>query len=189
MQFPDLLLVEVRSAATDEPIPDILVWISTLVRERAYYCALVGLTDSLGIARLSRVELLKSYRSDQQLFPMDYKLSLAECDDAILVGVDGKAANVQECHLVAVHLLSAAVDDALAAPTSPAFPEVGGRSAGPRKLVLVGDLLVDETLRGEVERICPDGPVPVVQSLRRPCAREGPGWPRCWPPRTGTTSR
>lgn len=94
---------------------------------------------------------------------------LAEaCDDHI--AVIGDPANVQECHLVAVHLLSAAVDEVHAA--AHAHRRVKARS---QKLAIVGDLLLDETLDGEVTRISPEAPVPVVESPAKTVRPGGAG--------------
>jgi rfaE bifunctional protein nucleotidyltransferase chain/domain/rfaE bifunctional protein kinase chain/domain len=111
------------------------------------------------------------------------------CDDHLAVSAG--PANVQECHLVAVHLLCAAVDEALtpsgcplaaaltpatAAAHPPAAAVVDHRQGADRRaLVVVGDLLVDETLTGEVERIAPEAPVPVIQSPRRTTRPGGAG--------------
>ena len=101
---------------------------------------------------------------------------LAEaCDEHL--GVDAPAATVQECHLVAVHLLCARLDETLAtaqgpAPSAPVAPSQAPVQA---RLGIVGDLLADETVTGAVERMCPDAPVPVVQDLRRVFSPGGAG--------------
>jgi D-beta-D-heptose 7-phosphate kinase/D-beta-D-heptose 1-phosphate adenosyltransferase len=91
-------------------------------------------------------------------------------------------ATVQECHTVALHLLCAAIDGAL----EPAVPE---RTAGrpgprpattpargapgvPRPVAVVGDVVLDQDLAGEVRRISPEAPVPVVDEVT---ARYRPG--------------
>ncbi|MFB8310183.1 PfkB family carbohydrate kinase [Streptomyces sp. NPDC055961] len=106
---------------------------------------------------------------------------LAEAaDQAVCVDAD-QVATVQECHLVAVHLLCAAVDAHLTQPATAAEP------TGGRRLVVVGDVLLDRDITGTADRLSPEAPVPVVadtHSTDRPggaglaallAARE-PGW-------------
>lgn len=127
------------------------------------------------------------------------------CDEAVCVQASS-AATVQECHLAAVHVLCDAVDAELAAQdvakdVVPGASWWSGRpnGSGPavspmmkaqpcgRRLVVVGDALLDRDVDGDVERLSPDAPVPVVVNPRtvvRPggaglaalmAARE-PGW-------------
>ncbi|MFE2268437.1 PfkB family carbohydrate kinase [Streptomyces lavendulae] len=106
---------------------------------------------------------------------------LAEsADQAVCVDAD-QVATIQECHLVAVHLLCAAVDAHLTQPATAAEPKGG------RRLVVVGDVLLDRDITGTADRLSPEAPVPVVadaHSTDRPggaglaallAARE-PGW-------------
>jgi D-beta-D-heptose 7-phosphate kinase/D-beta-D-heptose 1-phosphate adenosyltransferase len=102
--------------------------------------------------------------------------ALAEvCDEHL--AVDAGAATVQECHLVAVHLLCARLDEILAAAPGPAplAQEPSSPASGGVRLGIVGDLLADETVTGVVKRVCPDAPVPVVQDLRRALSPGGAG--------------
>jgi rfaE bifunctional protein nucleotidyltransferase chain/domain/rfaE bifunctional protein kinase chain/domain len=107
------------------------------------------------------------------------------CDEYVAVDA-AEVATIQECHLAAIHLICAAVDDALCLPV-PAFappagpagsaaspaavpgpgapPPEGGRR--PLRLVIVGDVLLDRDLSGEAERISPEAPVPVVGGIRQ----------------------
>jgi D-beta-D-heptose 7-phosphate kinase/D-beta-D-heptose 1-phosphate adenosyltransferase len=101
------------------------------------------------------------------------------CDDH--VAAKGDSANVQECHLVAVHLMSMAVEEALTAPNTQER-EAAAPATDPRprkaeqlKVVIIGDLLLDETLSGAVERVSPEAPVPVVQSIGRTLRPGGAG--------------
>lgn len=120
---------------------------------------------------------------------------LACVDDAIAVDAPG-IATVQEVHQVVVHLLCAAVELALIDAVGPAgagstgagstgagstpasVPVLQTRTQGPThaatgpKVVVVGDALLDRDLDGTVERLCPDAPVPVVDS---PVERLRPG--------------
>ncbi|MFD5333703.1 PfkB family carbohydrate kinase [Cellulosimicrobium cellulans] len=126
--------------------------------------------------------------------------SLAEaCDDALALR-GASTSSVQELHLVVVHALCAALDahvrhreavargDAPGAPADglPGEAPVDGRAAhepatvrtstpttaeGPR-VVVVGDVLLDRDVDGQVTRFSPDGPVPVVDTLG---VRRSPG--------------
>jgi D-beta-D-heptose 7-phosphate kinase/D-beta-D-heptose 1-phosphate adenosyltransferase len=102
---------------------------------------------------------------------------LAElCTEAVSIEA-ATAATVQECHLVAIHLLCAALDAALepadgaASLDRPALASClpnpiafrGGRPT--RQLVVVGDALLDRDLSGRVGRLSPEAPIPVVDSI------------------------
>ncbi|MFJ4003833.1 PfkB family carbohydrate kinase [Streptomyces sp. NPDC090023] len=92
---------------------------------------------------------------------------LAEAaDQAVCVDAD-QVATIQECHLVAVHLLCAAVDAHLTQPTTTAAEPVNGR-----RLVVVGDVLLDRDITGTADRLSPEAPVPVVADTR---ATDRPG--------------
>jgi rfaE bifunctional protein nucleotidyltransferase chain/domain/rfaE bifunctional protein kinase chain/domain len=100
-------------------------------------------------------------------------------DQAVCVDAE-QVDTIQECHLVAVHVLCAALDVQL---TTPSEEE---RNGG-RRLVVVGDVLLDRDIIGTVDRFSPEAPVPIVSDTHivdRPggaglaavlAARE-PGW-------------
>jgi len=73
-------------------------------------------------------------------------------DDSFAVP-ETDTAIVQECHLVAIHLLCSYVESSL------------NTASPPRPLVVVGDTMLDRDLSGVVERLSPDGPVPVVDDV------------------------
>ena len=51
-----------------------------------------------------------------------------------------------------------------------------------RKILVIGDLMLDEFLWGKVTRISPEAPVPVVDIQRRASYRAGrPTWRATWP--------
>ncbi|WP_420706501.1 D-glycero-beta-D-manno-heptose 1-phosphate adenylyltransferase [Streptomyces albus] len=94
-----------------------------------------------------------------------------------------EVATVQECHLVAVHLLCAAVDTCLTPPA----PATGVEQADVRRLVVVGDVLLDRDIIGTADRLSPEAPVLVLADARstdRPggaglaavLAARTPGW-------------
>lgn len=117
--------------------------------------------------------------------PGDCSLA-AECDDVLALH-GASTSSVQELHLVAVHALCAALDahvrhrqaTARADATGPehlGVPDVAeatgsAASSGPR-VVVVGDVLLDRDVDGQVTRFSPDGPVPVVDTLG---VRRSPG--------------
>ncbi|MBF6137771.1 SIS domain-containing protein [Nocardia otitidiscaviarum] len=97
------------------------------------------------------------------------------CDAVVTVPVDSTA-TIQECHLLLVHEMCAALDSALteATPASEVEPpitsstrdkEVVLPSRGlPRRLVIVGDVLADCDVAGKVTGISPEAPVPILTS-------------------------
>ncbi|MEX5709126.1 D-glycero-beta-D-manno-heptose 1-phosphate adenylyltransferase [Parafrankia sp. FMc6] len=107
---------------------------------------------------------------------------IAEASHEYVDVVSESAAHVQECHLVAVHMLCATVDGVLGKPeigekTTPAAVAVAvkDQSVGPMRrsssdrqvdLVVLGDVLLDTDITGEVKRVSPEAPVPVVSSLK-----------------------
>lgn len=108
---------------------------------------------------------------------------LADASDQAVCVDAPEVATVQECHLVAVHLLCAAVDTCITA-ASPAADE---RQAGGRRLVVVGDVLLDRDITGTADRLSPEAPAPVLAGARstdRPggaglaavLAARTPGW-------------
>jgi rfaE bifunctional protein nucleotidyltransferase chain/domain len=122
---------------------------------------------------------------------------LADASDDHL-SVDAGTCATQECHLVAIHLLCAAVDEAFARtrasdaalPSALASPVgIAARSPEPLgqtprepgatvrtgELVILGDLLLDETIEGQVERISAEAPVAVVGSPHRMLRPGGAG--------------
>lgn len=46
-----------------------------------------------------------------------------------------------------------------------------------RRILVVGDVMLDKYIQGNVDRISPEAPVPVVHALRR---NQQPGAPRTW---------
>ena len=106
---------------------------------------------------------------------------LAEASDQAVCVDAEQVATIQECHLVAVHLLCAALDTHLT--TSSEQEELDGG----RRLVVVGDVLLDRDLIGTVDRLSPEAPVPIVSdthAVDRPggaglaavLAARKPGW-------------
>jgi hypothetical protein len=85
-------VVEVTAFTSDgEPVEGLLVSVATLRGGGHYYGDVIGLTDSLGEARLTRAQLLRHFEEDHRIFPMDYKVPLADCDPALEIFVRGGA--------------------------------------------------------------------------------------------------
>ncbi|WP_203232052.1 SIS domain-containing protein, partial [Cellulosimicrobium composti] len=119
--------------------------------------------------------------------PRDSALAAA-CDDVLALH-GASTSSVQELHLVVVHALCAAVDahvrhrEAAARGEAPGAADASGPgdepapvpapapTGGPR-VVVVGDVLLDRDVDGQVTRFSPDGPVPVVDTLG---VRRSPG--------------
>jgi rfaE bifunctional protein nucleotidyltransferase chain/domain/rfaE bifunctional protein kinase chain/domain len=107
---------------------------------------------------------------------------LAQLCDEQVEAAGGSVAAIQECHLVALHLICAALDAALDPspedrPTPPSAgrqPKPPGRERGGARarLTIVGDVLLDRDLVGSVDRLAPEAPVPVLSSFR---ANQRPG--------------
>jgi hypothetical protein len=68
---------------------DLLVALDLLVEGRYYYGCVVGLTDGAGRAVVSRPEVEAQFALDQRTFPMDYRVSLEQCDPVATVRVTG----------------------------------------------------------------------------------------------------
>jgi len=106
------------------------------------------------------------------------------CDEYVAVDADS-ASTIQECHLVAIHRVCAVVDAIVGAAEEPNhFAAVGLSDPAPtgttpkraaRPLVIVGDVLLDVDLVGEVERVSPEAPVVVVTRARRHSRPGGAG--------------
>ena len=71
-EFPNTLRVQVRDDA--QALPNMLVWVNTRVWGQDYYRGHVGITNTSGVAVLTREDLVQQFREDQKLFPMDYKI-------------------------------------------------------------------------------------------------------------------
>nr|WP_024127265.1 D-glycero-beta-D-manno-heptose 1-phosphate adenylyltransferase [Streptomyces sp. F8]AHE40001.1 RfaE bifunctional protein [Streptomyces sp. F8] len=93
---------------------------------------------------------------------------LADASDQAVCVDAPEVATVQECHLVAVHLLCAAVDTHLTAPA----PAAGAEQTDAPRLVVVGDVLLDRDITGSADRLSPEAPAPVLAAAR---STERPG--------------
>jgi len=74
---------------TNVPIDRLLVGLDFRYRGRTYYSTLLGLTNSAGEVKVDGQQLARDFHAAQHQFPMDYRLSLEECDDTAIVGVGG----------------------------------------------------------------------------------------------------
>jgi hypothetical protein len=87
---PSDLLIQLRNSQ-DQPVPEVLVALHFSWHGRFYYAHALGLSDGAGQVRVSDDELLSTFRAQQQQFPMDLKVPLAECDSTVKVNVMGGA--------------------------------------------------------------------------------------------------
>ncbi|MGI5225710.1 PfkB family carbohydrate kinase [Actinoallomurus sp. CA-142502] len=94
----------------------------------------------------------------------------AVCDEYTAV-VAETAATIQECHLVAINLICANVEASVGVKREP----LRRRPSNQKRLVVVGDVLLDRDIIGSVERISPEAPVPVVGALRETLKCGGAG--------------
>ena len=84
--------IEVQLIPADgEPLDltDILVAIDVHSSGHYYFGSLVDLTDQRGFAATTGAELQQHFRHNQQLFPMDYRVPLADCDSEITIRIQG----------------------------------------------------------------------------------------------------
>jgi hypothetical protein len=82
--------VEVTLSPDDgATVTGVLVALDLKYAGRYYYGTHLGLSDRSGRVRLERAALERDFAEDQHLFPMDYRVSLAECDAEALVRVEG----------------------------------------------------------------------------------------------------
>ncbi|WP_158614037.1 PfkB family carbohydrate kinase [Cellulomonas sp. PhB143] len=95
----------------------------------------------------------------------------AACDEVLQVH-GGSTSAVQELHLVAVHTLCTALDAHVRDAQGGAAEGAADRRGDVRRVTVVGDVLLDRDVDGQVTRLCPDAPVPVVDTLE---VRSSPG--------------
>ncbi|MFJ9370530.1 PfkB family carbohydrate kinase [Nocardia sp. NPDC101769] len=98
---------------------------------------------------------------------------LARCCDSVVAVPATSTSTIQECHLLLVHEICTALDAALmdsgaAQPCtlndSSAEAAVLPSRVRPRRLVIVGDVLADCDVVGDVAAISPEAPVPILTS-------------------------
>lgn len=85
---------------------------------------------------------------------------------------------IQECHLVAIHMLCEAIENALSERQSVSALALMPPIARVRqhvRLTIVGDVLLDEDITGSVERVSPEAPVVVVGRLSKTTSPGGAG--------------
>jgi rfaE bifunctional protein nucleotidyltransferase chain/domain/rfaE bifunctional protein kinase chain/domain len=103
------------------------------------------------------------------------------CDEAVTVQASA-ISTIQECHLLITHELCAAVDQRMLSPT-PSTPPENKRTdmaaaiadTRRRRVVVVGDTLCDCDWTGEVNRVSPEAPVPVLSAVSRVWSPGGAG--------------
>jgi hypothetical protein len=90
LNIPDEIVVSVESDDPGlAPIGDLLVAADFQLDGRYYYGALLGLTDTKGVLRRTREDLLDGFFENQRTFPMDYKVSLEDCDGVVTLRIPG----------------------------------------------------------------------------------------------------
>ena len=105
-----------------------LVWLNFLALGSDYYRTHIGLTDADGIARVSGEQLRLQFEEDRSLFLMDYRLPLEDCDDEIVLGIEGGAAFAEHRKAaLAFSLVSAAAKRNWAAATNQTLSSVTAR--------------------------------------------------------------
>lgn len=90
MYFPSKLTVQLTSVDPVAPrMAEILVALDIRLSGQYYYGTVVGLSDALGRAEITRRQLHDQFTHDQRLFPMDYKVGLSQCDDMVGIRILG----------------------------------------------------------------------------------------------------
>jgi hypothetical protein len=90
MHLPDLLTVTLQpSGPIEGGLGEILVALDINTEGRYYYGSVVGVTDSAGRVSIRGAQLDAEFVGECRNFPMDYKVPLAECDDVVLIHVQG----------------------------------------------------------------------------------------------------
>lgn len=103
------------------PAADILVGINLLVSGRYYYGNLLGLTDSSGMASVSRDELELRFAADRAMYPMDYKVELGACDSFIEVFILSAEQIARAREAIAASPVSYDIDEAYQRARNAAF--------------------------------------------------------------------
>jgi len=88
LRLPEAIEVAV-SDTTGEALANILVELDLRWHGNYYFGTHMGLTAADGIARATSGAIEHSFRENQIVFPMDYKVPLDECDDTVGIGVLG----------------------------------------------------------------------------------------------------
>ena len=79
----------VRPDRLSVPVVDMLVGLRTFVSGEYYYGTILGLTDQTGKLIATGDKIRSGFLLDRQLFPMDYRIDLNDCDPTIEVFVRG----------------------------------------------------------------------------------------------------
>jgi hypothetical protein len=89
-QLPSKLLIQVTPGFhKDVRVSELLVSLLIRYQGRTYYSTLLGLTDAAGRLEVSGDVIARDYRESQRQFPMDYRLTIAQCDPTAVVGIGG----------------------------------------------------------------------------------------------------
>ena len=91
MRLPSEFEVAVATPAR-VPIEHALVWLNTRVLGQDYFRPFLGLTDVQGVVRVTENDLTRKFVYNRDFYPMDFKVPLEECDDEVVVGIEGGTA-------------------------------------------------------------------------------------------------
>ena len=82
--------IEVRVATPDGvPIENALIWLNTRAMGQDYFRPFIGLTDRKGVTRVTAEALKADFVYNQEFWIMDFRLPLEECDDEVVIGLEG----------------------------------------------------------------------------------------------------
>jgi len=92
LQLPETIVISLVGPTGERlHLADVLVGLRTFVNGEYYYGTLLGLTDGTGRLAVSQKEIESRFSSDREMFPMDCRLDLTECDPAFEVFIRGGA--------------------------------------------------------------------------------------------------
>lgn len=87
--FPHRVVLRLMPSQGLSSAEDILVALQFFSGGRPYYGTLMGLTDAQGRVERSFQEIESDFLYDQKLFPMDFRVPLAQCDPRIDLQIQG----------------------------------------------------------------------------------------------------
>ena len=90
LELPSMIEADIV-AENGRAVTGLLVALDLLHAGQYYYGAQLGLTDHRGCVRLDRAALEQAFAEDRQLFPMDYRVPLEQCDAEATLRVEGGA--------------------------------------------------------------------------------------------------
>jgi hypothetical protein len=89
MQLPDTIRIDLRPAGAAVSLDRILISIEIRYQGRYYFGTLLGLTSKSGRLQVPGALIAQHFAASRDLFLMDYKVPLAECDTSVVLQLPG----------------------------------------------------------------------------------------------------